>query len=174
MNLVCFRAWSSSSSGSVALFDVVGSLIGGNDSGWTVKSSACFEGLEGGLNSTLEGFLSIMVSVSEKDKLSVTDDGASLLILLSFLLGVSVSRARAVSSKFLEEVLSFELRRCLLRGLSGGSGMLDSYGRFSIHAKWARKFHSWGQQDGLLSHELTEAGLTHDKLGYFSLLCGLK
>ena len=30
MNLERFRAWSSSSWGSVALFDVVGSLIGGN------------------------------------------------------------------------------------------------------------------------------------------------
>jgi hypothetical protein len=53
--------------------------------------------------------------------------------------------------------------------------MLDSYGRFSIHAKRARQFHSWGQQDDLLlSHELTEAGLTHDKLEgiifHFSLL----
>jgi hypothetical protein len=28
-----------------------------------------------------------------------------------------------------------------------------------------------GRRD--FSHGLTEAGLTHDKLGYFSLLCGL-
>ena len=75
-----------------------------------------------------------------------------------------------MSSGFLEEVLSFEVRRRLLRGRSGGSVMLDSYGRFSIHAKRARQCHSWGQQDDLLSHELTEAGLRHDKLGYFSLL----
>jgi hypothetical protein len=47
-------------------------------------------------------------------------------------------------------------------------------GRFSIHVKRARQFHSLGQQDDLVSHELTEAGLTHDKLGNFSLLCGLK
>ena len=66
-------------------------------------------------------FLSIMVSVSEKDKLSFEDDGASLLILLSFLMRVSVGGARAVSSGFLEEVLSFEVRRRLLRRLSGGS-----------------------------------------------------
>jgi hypothetical protein len=117
-----------------------------------VKSNACFAGLEGGLNLC---FLSFMVSVSEKDKLSLEDDGASLLILLSFLLRVSVGRARAVSSRFLEEVLLFEVRRRLLRGRSSGSVMLDSYVRFSIHAKRARQFHSWGQQDGLLSHELT-------------------
>jgi hypothetical protein len=79
-----------------------------------------------------------------------------------------------VSTGFLDEVLSFEVRRRLLHGRSGGSVMLDSCGRFSIHAKRARQFHSWGQQDDLLSHELTEAGLSHDKLGYFSLLCGLK
>jgi hypothetical protein len=53
MKLVFFRAWSSSSSGSVALFDVVDSLIGGNDSGRTVNSSARFAGFEGGLNLTL-------------------------------------------------------------------------------------------------------------------------
>jgi hypothetical protein len=62
--------------------------------------------------------------VSEKDKLSLEDDDASLLILLSFLLRVSVGGARAMSSGFLEEVLSFELRRRLLRRLSGGSVML--------------------------------------------------
>ena len=111
MNLVCFRARSSLSWRSVGLFDVVGSLIGGNNLGRTVKSSARFAGLEGGLSLTLEQivssagfrialcftqrrcrggrgrradacFLSIMVSVSEKDKLSLEDDGASLLILL--------------------------------------------------------------------------------------------
>ena len=65
-----------------------------------------------------------MVSVSEKDKLSLEDDDASLLILLSFLLRVSVGGARAMSSGFLEEVLSFEVRRRLLRRLSGGSVML--------------------------------------------------
>jgi len=65
-----------------------------------------------------------VVSVSEKDKLSLEDDDASLLILLSFLLRVSVGGARAMSSGFLEEVLSFELRRRLLRRLSGGSVML--------------------------------------------------
>ena len=88
----------------------MGSLIGEDDSGRTVKSSARFAGLEGGLDLTLEQivssagfrialcftrrrcrggrgrgadvcFLSIMVSVSEKDKLSLEDDGASLLIL---------------------------------------------------------------------------------------------
>jgi hypothetical protein len=46
------------------------------------------------------------------------------LILLNFLLRVSVGGARAMSSGFLEEVLSFELRRRLLRRLSGGSVML--------------------------------------------------
>ena len=51
---------------------------------------------------------------------------------------------------------------------------VGSYGRFSTHTKRARQFHSWEQQDDLLSHELTEVGLSHDKLGYFSLLCGLK
>jgi hypothetical protein len=56
-----------------------------------------------------------MVSVSEKDKLSLEDDGSSLLILLSFLLQVSIGGARAVSSGILEEVLSFEVRRHLLR-----------------------------------------------------------
>ena len=40
VNLERFRARSSLSWGSVALFDIVGSLIGGNDSGRTVKSSA--------------------------------------------------------------------------------------------------------------------------------------
>ena len=151
MNLVRFRARSSSSWKSVCLFDDEGSLIGEDDSGRTVKSSARFTGLEGGLDLTLElvlssgGFrnalfvnrircheggrghgadLSIVVSVSEKDKLSLEDDDASLLILLSFLLRVSVGGARATSSGFLEEVLSFELRRRLLRRLSGGSVML--------------------------------------------------
>jgi hypothetical protein len=69
--------------------------------------------------------LSITISVSEKDKLSLEDDGASLLILLSFLLRVSVSGARAVSSGFLAEVLSFELRRHLLRRFGDGSVMVD-------------------------------------------------
>ncbi len=122
MNLVRFRARSSSSWKSVCLFDDEGSLIGEDDSGRTVKSSARFTGLEGGLDLTLD--LSIVVSVSEKDKLSLEDDDASLLILLSFLLRVSVGGARATSSGFLEEVLSFELRRRLLRRLSGGSVML--------------------------------------------------
>jgi hypothetical protein len=122
MNLVRFRARSSSSWKSVCLFDDEASRIREDDSGRTVKSSARFTGLEGGLDLTLD--LSIVVSVSEKDKLSLEDDDASLLILLSFLLRVSGGGARATSSGFLEEVLSFELRRRLLRRLSGGSVML--------------------------------------------------
>ncbi len=122
MNLVRFRARSSSSWKSVCLFDDEASRIREDDSGRTVKSSARFTGLEGGLDLTLD--LLIVVSVSEKDKLSLEDDDASLLILLSFLLRVSVGGARAMSSGFLEEVLSFELRRRLLRRLSGGSVML--------------------------------------------------
>jgi hypothetical protein len=55
-----------------------------------------------------------------------------------------------VSSGFLAEVLSFKLCWHLLRRFGGGSVMVDSYGRFSIHAKQARQFHSWGQKYDLV------------------------
>ena len=75
VNLVRFRARSSSSWGSVGLFDVVGSLIEEDDSGRTVKSSARFASLEGGLDLTLEQIIS-----SAGFRIALSDSGCMLLV----------------------------------------------------------------------------------------------